>query len=108
MDTSSANASESRRDSSAASESQDKQEVFSSGPLKRVVLADADSVNSATLLKLWKEQDRYLDQLEAKFHIFHEFCTNSTIPQVHYLWAIFHRSTSELCIDMAVIAIMPI
>ena len=67
MDTSSANASESRRDSSAASESQDKQEVFSSGPLKRVVLADADSVNSATLLKLWKEQDRYLDQLEAKF-----------------------------------------
>ena len=72
MDISTANASESRRDSSAASEcqmssAQDKQEVFSSGPLKRVVLADADSVNPETLLALWKEQDRYLDQLDAKF-----------------------------------------
>lgn len=71
MDISSSNAGDSRRDSSAAPESQmsapDKQEVFSSGPLKRVVLADADSVNSVTLLALWKEQDRFLDQLEAKF-----------------------------------------
>ena len=45
----------------------EKQEVFSSGPLKRVVLADADSVNPDTLLALWKEQDRYLNQLESKF-----------------------------------------
>ena len=71
MEISSASVGEARNESGAAAESgvtpPEKQEVFSSGPLKRVVLADADSVNPDTLLALWKEQDRYLDQLEAKF-----------------------------------------